>query len=107
EVLLLDAPAVDADVAARELDQPVDELERGCLAAARRADEHADLARRDGERQVVDGLLGPARVLLRRLVEDELGGLARHQALTMTSAGPLRDGPVDRFAVDLDVDPLV
>ena len=61
-----------------ELDQPVDELERGRLPAAGRADEHADLARGDGERQALDGRALSSRVAFRRLVEDELGGLARH-----------------------------
>jgi predicted ATPase/class 3 adenylate cyclase len=80
QVVLEDRGAVDADVAARERDQPVDELERGRLPAARRADEDADLARGDGEREVVDGSVLTTGINLRRLVEDELGGLGRHGA---------------------------
>ena len=38
-----------------DVDHAVDHPHRGRLAAARRADEHADLARRDLEREVVDG----------------------------------------------------
>ena len=52
---------VDQDAAARRLDEPVDHLEARGLAAAGRADEHADLAGRDGQRQVVDGPRRPAR----------------------------------------------
>src|SRR5690348_12082673 len=78
EVLLADARAVDADVAARQLDQPVDQPERSRLSAPGRTDEHADLPRGDGEREPVDcGAVG-SRVLLGRLVEDELRRLARH-----------------------------
>ena len=43
-VELADAAAVDPDVALGEVDEPVDELHRRRLAAARRADEAADLA---------------------------------------------------------------
>ncbi len=78
EVLLADALPVDADVAARQLDQPVDEPERRRLATARRPDEHADLTRGDGEREPVDCRAVGSRVLLGRIVEDELRGLARH-----------------------------
>ena len=77
-VVVADLPAVDADVAARERDQPVDELERRRLAAAGRPDEHADLPRGHREREMVDRRGVPARVDLRRLVEDELGRLGRH-----------------------------
>ena len=78
QVVVADRPAVDADVAARELDQPVDELERRRLAAARRPDEDADVSRRHGEREMVDRRALPARVDLRGLVEDELGRRGRH-----------------------------
>ena len=78
QVVVADLPAVDADVTARERDQPVDELERGRLAAARWADQNADLPRGDGEREVVDRRPVAARVDLRRLVEDELGRLGPH-----------------------------
>ena len=47
-----DVVAVEEDAAARRLDEAVDHLQRRRLAASRRADEHADLAFRDLERQV-------------------------------------------------------
>src|SRR5437879_1472874 len=46
---------VDEDLAARRFDESVDHLEARRLATPRRADEYADLARRNEERQVVDG----------------------------------------------------
>ena len=78
DVVVADLPAVDPDVTARERDQPVDELERRRLAAARRPDEDADLPRGHGEREMVDRSSVPAWVDLRGLVEDELGRLGRH-----------------------------
>ncbi len=47
--------AVDQDAPAGRLDEPVHHLEAGGLAASRRADEHADLAGRHRQRQVVHG----------------------------------------------------
>ena len=69
-----DAPVADADVAFGDVDQAVDHLHRGRLAAARGPDEHADLAGRDDEREIVDGRGGHARVALRHVVEDDLRG---------------------------------
>ena len=69
-----DAAAVDPDVARVERDQPVDHLQRGRLAAAGRADEHAERAGRDLEREVVERRRVAARVALRHVVEDDLGG---------------------------------
>src|SRR5204863_7724008 len=66
---LANRAAVDRDVARVERDQPVDHLERGGLAAAGWPDEHAERARRDGERQVLDGPPVPPRITLRQLVE--------------------------------------
>ena len=61
--------AVDQDPAGRRLDQPVDHLQRRRLAAAGGADEDADLARRDLQREVVDRAgRGLARVLAGRRV---------------------------------------
>ena len=74
DVLVADARPVDPDVARVELDQPVDELHRGRLAGAGRADEDADLAGGDRQRELLDGGLVGARVPLRRAVEDDLGG---------------------------------
>ena len=42
------------DLAAGRLDEPVDHLEAGRLAAAGRADQDADLARRNLEAEIVD-----------------------------------------------------
>ena len=72
---LADAAAVDPDLAGVERDQPVDHLQRGRLAAARRPDEDAERARRDLERQVVDRRRVTSRVPLRHVVEDDLGGV--------------------------------
>ena len=71
------ARAVDANVARRQLDEPVDELHRRRLAAARRADEAADLARRDRHREIVDRRRCAAGVALGRVVEDDLDRLTR------------------------------
>ena len=55
--------AVDQDLAAGRIDEAVDHLQRRRLAAARRADEDADLARRDRQRKVVDGAVeSPSRL---------------------------------------------
>ena len=69
-----DAAAVDRDVAGVELDQPVDELQGGGLAGAGGADEHADLARPDREREVVDRRPLAPGVALRHAAEDDLRG---------------------------------
>ena len=50
-----DVPAADVDRAGRRLLDPGDQLEQRRLAAARRADEHHELALVDIERHVVDG----------------------------------------------------
>ena len=54
-VALGDVVTREQDAPARRLDQPVDHLEGGRLAAPRRADEHAHLALVDVEVQLVDG----------------------------------------------------
>ena len=46
--------AVEEDAPAGRLDEPVDHLHGGRLAAARRPDEHAQLALADLEAEVVD-----------------------------------------------------
>ena len=52
-----DVFAVDEHLAAAGLDQAVDHLQAGRLAAAARADQHADLAGRDQQRQIDDRAL--------------------------------------------------
>jgi hypothetical protein len=47
-----DVGAVEEDAPGRRLDQPVDHLQRRGLAAARRSDQHADLAVVDVEAQL-------------------------------------------------------
>jgi hypothetical protein len=70
------APA-DEDVALGDLDRAVDHPHRGGLAAARRADQHADLAGRDLEAEVADGRLGlPGVALAHAPVLDRYGLLA-------------------------------
>ena len=64
-VALRDVLAVDEDPPRRRLDQPVDHLEAGRLATARRSDQHADLAGRHLQREVVDG---PGDVLRARVI---------------------------------------
>src|SRR5581483_3861945 len=80
-----DAAAVDADVALVEVDQPVDEAQRGRLPAARGPDEDAERAGRDREREAVQRVLLPARVALRDAVEDDLGGRAHVRFLIPAS----------------------
>jgi hypothetical protein len=82
-VLLAYAAPVDRDVALLEVDQAVDQLQRRRLAGAGGADEHADLAGGDREREVIDGWLLLAGIALRDSVEDDLcaAGLRRIAAL--------------------------
>ena len=86
---LADAAAVDADVALVERDQAVDELQRRRLAAARRADEHAERARRDLERELVERVIVAARVALRHAVEDDLGRAAHASRRFVIPASPI------------------
>ncbi len=65
--------AVEQDVAAGRVDHAVDQPHRRRLAAARRPDEHADLAGRDGQRQVLDRGRRGARVALGHVAQLELG----------------------------------
>ena len=73
----------------RQLDEPVDELHRRRLAAAGRADEAADLARRDRHREVVDRRSCAAGVPLGRVVEDDLDRLTPASAVDLI-AKPVR-----------------
>jgi hypothetical protein len=61
---LAHAAAADQDVALGDLDHAVDHPHGGRLAAAGGADEHADLARADLEREVVDRRPVAARIAL-------------------------------------------
>ena len=70
-VLVGDVLVADVDPTAGRLDQPVDHLHRRGLAAARRADEHDDLAGGDLERDVVDRGAGLPRVLLGDVLEQD------------------------------------
>ncbi|GAA1616801.1 hypothetical protein GCM10009733_011370 [Nonomuraea maheshkhaliensis] len=56
--------AADADLAGGRLDQPVDHLHGGRLAAAGRADQHDELSCGDVEGDVVDRWGGLPRVVL-------------------------------------------
>ena len=58
-----DVLAVDRDPPRGRLDQAVDHLHCGRLAAARWPDQHADLAGRDRQRQVRDGVGAPGRAV--------------------------------------------
>src|SRR5262249_47456948 len=69
---LAHAEAVDADVALLERHEAIDEAKRRRLAAARRADERAERAGRDLERQLAQRGRGATGVLLRDAVEDDL-----------------------------------
>ena len=71
----VDALPIDPHVARGELDEPVDELHGGRLAAAGGADEAADVAGRNRKRQVVDRRSCAAGVTLSRVVEDDLDRL--------------------------------
>ena len=63
----------DRDVALGDVDQAVDHLHRGRLAAARRPDEHADLARGHVQRQLADGRRLAARISLGHPAELDRG----------------------------------
>jgi CBS domain-containing protein len=104
-VVVADLPAVDADVAARERDQPVDDLERRRLTSARRPDENADLPCGHGEREVVDRRAVAAGIDLRRFVEDELGRLARHAVNLLRDQGLQADGKSRRQLGELELSP--
>ena len=71
---LAHAGPVDQDVAAGELDHPVDQPHRRGLATAGGPDEHADLTRPDGQRQAVERGLVLARVALGCLAVLDRGG---------------------------------
>jgi hypothetical protein len=72
--------AVDQDPPGRRLDEPVDHLQRRRLAAPRRSDEHADLARRDVQGEIVDGARGGLA-----------GGLARRGVIALGDVVELDD----------------
>ena len=77
---LADAAAVEQDVAVGDVDHAVDHPHRGGLAAARRADEHADLAGGHLERELVDRRLRLAGIALGGLAElERRGGGARRR----------------------------
>ena len=76
DVAVAHAAAADEDVAAGDVDHPVDHPHRGGLAAAGRADEHADLAGGDGQGEAVDGGGVGAGIDLRRFDELQLDGFA-------------------------------
>src|SRR5439155_25553225 len=64
-----DVLAVDQNLAAARLDEPVHHLQRRRLATAARPYEHADLARGHGQREVHHRRAHPRRVLLRDMAE--------------------------------------
>ena len=71
--------------------QAGDGAQQGGLAAAGRADQHADVARAQAERDVVDGGLGPARVLNAQLGDlDEHGCDCRCLQFSFASTGMSR-----------------
>jgi hypothetical protein len=95
---VLDAAAVDADVALVDRDQPVDHLQRSRLAAAGGADQRAELSRRDGQGEIGDRCGLPPRVALGDVVEHDLGGRAVHEP--MVSRGTNTDVTVvDRSTI--------
>ena len=71
-IAVADRPAAEQDVAVGDVDHPVDHPHRSGLAAPRRADEHADVARGHGQRQVVDRIAVGAGVTLDGGAELEL-----------------------------------
>src|SRR4029079_11602989 len=68
-------PLADQDVAAGQLDGAVDQAHRCRLAAAGGADQDADLARGDGQREVVDRERVRARVTLARVLVPHCRGV--------------------------------
>ena len=102
DVALGDVLAVDEDLAARRLDEPVDHLQARRLAAAGRPDEDADLAGGHGQAEVVDGAGGVlrARVVALRDVAELDGrrprgrsGLGRHGRRTVRHVARGRHAP--------------
>jgi CobQ-like glutamine amidotransferase family enzyme len=90
-VLLAHAAPADEDVARRDVDHAVDHPHGGRLATARRTDEHADLARRDLERQVADH---------RRSVRVALGDVAELEGGWVGQGGdPVGEGDVPGLLV--------
>ena len=73
ELELAHAAAVDRDVALGDRDQAVDHLQRGRLAAPRRADEHADLPGRHLEAEVLHGCACAPGIALDHVFESDLG----------------------------------
>ena len=67
------ALVADRDVALGDVDQAVDHLHRGRLAAARRPDEHADVARGHAQRELADGWRLAARITLGHRAELDRG----------------------------------
>jgi hypothetical protein len=79
---VVDAAAVDQDLAVGDLDHPVHQAHRGGLAAAGGADEHADLTGVHREAEVLDRRLLLARVALGHVPElERRGGLGLPAAL--------------------------
>jgi hypothetical protein len=75
--LVPDALPAEQDVPVGDVDHPVDHPHGGGLAAARGPDQDADLARRDGEREVLDDRGVGAWVALGNVPELQLDGLTR------------------------------
>ena len=97
---LADALAVEQDVALGDVDHPVDHPHRGGLAAAGGADQHADLAGWNGEREAVRtaGSVLP-RVALGGLAKLESGCLgARRRPRGVGGVGILHEGGPGREA---------
>src|SRR5581483_661653 len=82
----LDVPAVDADLARVEGDQPVHHLQRGRLAAAGRADEDAERPGGDLERQIAHGCGFASRIPLRHVIEGDFCSCNAHCGFRMPSS---------------------
>ena len=96
-VALADAPAVEQDVPFGDVDHAVDHPHGGGLAAARWAHEHADLARRDGEREVVHSRLVLARIALGGIPElQRRGSRTRGRPLRWAGSEEFTGGRSDR-----------
>ena len=94
----------EQDLAAAQRDHAVDQAHRRRLAAARRADQHAEVAGRDREREVADRRLALARVALADVAQLQLGRLSVGGGplqvgvcLRLTKAAPGRGGRVRSY----------
>ena len=78
---------VDRDVAVGNRDQTVDHLQRGRLAAPRRADQNTDLPRRHREAEALDSRAVAAGVSLDHVAKSDLRGVSLRPVCSSPGSG--------------------